>query len=144
MSSAFTTLAKPVACTALLVLLGAPLLAACKSKEPGVGAKVQAPWSRGGMYQGKIKTRYGKLAEIDFDDGDHGWAEVTALQPKGTPLPTPADPCAFAVGAKIRAPWSRTMSMYDGVVDEVHGKLLHVAFDDGDKGWALCSQARER
>ena len=135
--------ARPVARTALLVALGAALLVGCgKRKEPGVGSVVQAPWSGGGMYHGKIKARYGKLAEIDFYDGDHGWAEVTALRPKGTPLPTPSDPCAFAVGARVRAPWSRTMSLYDGVVDEVHGKLVHVAFDDGDRGWALCSMTR--
>ncbi len=135
----------PVALAALLTAFVAVPLAGCgKGKEPGVGSVVKAPWSGGGMYPGKIKTRYGKLAEIDFDDGDHGWTEVTAMQPAGTPQPTPSDSCAFAVGAKVRAPWSRTMSMFDGTVDQVHGKLVHVAFDDGDRGWALCSVTRAR
>lgn len=145
-TSTYLPRVKPLALASfVLLLVGAPLVEGCKKRgEPAVGDAVQAPWSRGGVYPGKIKSRYGKLAEIAFDDGDHGWTEVTALQPKGTPLPTPSDPCAFAVGADVRAPWSRSMTMYEGRVDEVHGKLAHIAFSDGDRGWAFCSQVEAR
>jgi len=108
-----------------------------------VGAKVKAPWSRAGtMYSGKVTELYGKLAHIDFDDGDKGWADVTKLDPAGTALPTPTDPCAFKVDQKVKAPWSRAKTMYSGKIDELHGKLAHVSFDDGDKGWALCSEIK--
>lgn len=104
------------------------------------GSKVQAPWSRAqNMYAGTVSETYGKLALIDFADGDHGWAELTKLEPPGIPGPAPADPCAVRVGQKGRAPWSRSGTLYPGVVTEVHGKLAHVNFDDGDQGWALCA-----
>jgi hypothetical protein len=104
------------------------------------GAKVQAPWSRNqNMYPGTVHETYGRLALIDFDDGDHGWAEIVKLQPPGVPGPMPSDTCAVRVGTKGQAPWSRSGSLYPGTVTEVYGKLAHINFDDGDQGWALCS-----
>ena len=105
-----------------------------------IGSRVQAPWSRSGqMYPGQVSSLYGKLALIDFDDGDQGWADVTRLRPAGVPRITPTDSCRVRIGEKVRAPWSRSGQMYPGIVSEVHGNLARVDFDDGDQGWALCS-----
>jgi hypothetical protein len=131
----------------VLVALAAVTVAGCCQKAASTmgggaskGSKVQAPWSRTqSMYPGTVSETYGKLALIDFDDGDHGWAEVAKLQPPGIPGPTPTDSCSVRVGMKGQAPWSRTGNLYRGTVTEVYGKLAHVNFDDGDQGWALCS-----
>ena len=110
-----------------------------------VGMPVLAPWSRTGkMYGGSVTELYGKLAHVNFNDGDRGWALVEQCRPKGIPQPTPSDTCAFAVGDKVKAPWSRKKAMYSGLVAETHGKLALINFLDGDKGWALCSEMRAR
>lgn len=110
-----------------------------------VGASVMAPWSRTGqLYGGRVTELYGKLAHVSFNDGDQGWALVDRCRPKGIPLPDPTDTCAFAAGAKVKAPWSRNKAMYSGVVGETHGKLALVNFLDGDQGWALCSEMQSR
>ena len=45
--------------------------------------KVKAPWStRKAMYSGFVREVYGKLALIDFLDGDQGWAECGEMQPR--------------------------------------------------------------
>lgn len=117
-----------------------PDAAEARSSGVVVGSRVLAPWGRSGqMYPGRVGELYGKLAKIDFDDGDLGWAEVTRLRPAGTPKPTPQDPCNVRIGERVRAPWSRSGALYAGIVAEVHGKLAKVDFDDGDQGWALCS-----
>ena len=109
----------------------------------GVGDQVKAPWSQTAtMYPGKVAEIYGKLARIDFDDGDHGWAEIAKLDPPGAPQSAPSDACSIAVGAKVKAPWSKTNTLFPGTASEVHGKLVHVKFDDGDHGWALCKETK--
>ena len=120
--------------------------AALGSNRAGVnvGARVMAPWSRAGqMYPGRVTELYGHLAQIDFDDGDRGWADVTRLQPAGAPRATPSDRCSVRIGQKVRAPWSRAERMFPGTVAQVHGKLALVDFDDGDQGWALCAKTVE-
>jgi len=127
----------------ILGLVSVALMGGCNKSGTKVGDKVKAPWSRSGnMYPGKVTAVYGKLARIDFDDGDHGWAELASLEPPGTPGSAPSDTCAVAVGAKVKAPWSRTNTLYSGTASEVHGKLVHVKFDDGDHGWALCAEVK--
>lgn len=110
-----------------------------------VGASVMAPWSRTGkLYGGRVTELYGKLAHVNFNDGDRGWTLVERCRPKGIPLPQPSDTCAFSAGDKVKAPWSRTKRMYSGLVAETHGKLALINFLDGDKGWALCSEMKAR
>lgn len=111
-----------------------------------VGTSVMAPWSRQGkMYGGVVSEIYGKLGYVKFNDGDTGWAPLDKMRPAGTPQPDPAgDTCAFELGAKVKAPWSRTRALYSGVVSEVYGKLARIDFLDGDQGWASCSEMRAR
>ena len=43
--------------------------------------KIKAPWStRKAMYSGVVNEVYGKLALIDFLDGDQGWAECGEMR----------------------------------------------------------------
>lgn len=111
-----------------------------------VGTSVMAPWSRRGtMYGGVVGEIYGKLGYVKFNDGDAGWALLEKMRPAGTSQPDPAgDTCAFQVGSKVKAPWSRTRAMYSGVISEVYGKLGRVDFLDGDQGWANCADMRAR
>jgi hypothetical protein len=138
---------RSIVVAALAALSLVPQLGCSKLSGKGkvdVGSSVQAPWSRAQkMYPGKVTELHGKLALINFDDGDKGWALVTSLQPAGEPQAAPADACAVKNGDKVTAPWSRTNAMYPGKVTEVHGKLAHVDFDDGDQGWALCAQIKK-
>lgn len=132
---------------ATVFVVGSASQIACKktdAEKADVGAKVQAPWSREqSMYPGKVTELYGKLARVDFDDGHQGWVLVDKLQPAGSPQPAPADTCSVANGDRVSAPWSRTKQMYPGKITEVHGKLAHVNFDDGEQGWALCSETQK-
>ena len=124
------------------------LLAGCckKSDEPlRVNSEVEAPRSSTGtMFPGHITELYGKMAYIKFDDGDEGWALVTDLDPPGVAGPRPSDPCSVNVGDRVLAPWSKTRKMYAGRVGEVYGKLAHITFDDGDTGWAMCSETQKQ
>jgi hypothetical protein len=122
-----------------------PTAAATVDSPLKVGAAVMAPWSRTGKrYGGHVTELYGKLAHVNFNDGDRGWALIEQCRPKGIPSPEPSDTCAFSVGDKVKAPWSRNKAMYSGSVAETHGKLALINFLDGDKGWALCSEMRAR
>lgn len=128
---------------AMVGVVAVALLGGCSKSGTKVGDKVRAPWSKSStMYPGKVAEVYGKLALVDFDDGDHGWAELAKLDPPGTPGSAPSDACAVKVGAKVNAPWSRTNTLYPGTASEVHGKLVYVKFDDGDRGWAACSEVK--
>jgi len=110
-----------------------------------VGARVKAPWSRAGaLFRGQVTEVYGKYAHIQFDDGDQGWALVTRLRPPGAPQPDPADQCTIAPGTKVSAPWSKTRRMFPGKLVDTYGKLGLVDFNDGDRGWAQCSQMRRQ
>ena len=62
----------------------------------------------------------------------------TAVAP--TPPATPES--AVKVGTSVLAPWSRSGKMYGGTVTELYGKLGHVNFNDGDRGWALVEKMR--
>jgi hypothetical protein len=45
--------------------------------------KVKAPWSTTkAMYSGFVNEVYGKLALIDFLDGDQGWAACSEMRPR--------------------------------------------------------------
>lgn len=132
----------PLVAIALAVL---SLLGCCKkTAEPvAVGSEVEAPWSSARTMQpGHVTELYGKMAHVEFDDGDKGWALVTELDPPGTPGSQPTDTCALKTGQRVMAPWSRTKNMYAGRVGEVYGKLVRVNFDDGDVGWALCAATK--
>jgi hypothetical protein len=120
--------------------------AGAAATELVLGANVRAPWSRAGrLYAGRVSQLYGKLALIDFDDGDQGWADVTQIIPPGAPTSVPPlDACAVTAGQAVMAPWSRQKAMYPGTVSEVHGKLAKIGFDDGDVGWALCHEVRAK
>lgn len=123
----------------------APTAAPTVDSPLKIGTPVMAPWSRTGrLYGGTVSELYGKLAHVNFNDGDKGWALVEQCRPQGIPLPQPSDTCAFSVGDKVKAPWSRNKAMYSGLVAETHGKLALINFLDGDKGWALCDEMRAR
>jgi hypothetical protein len=141
-----TSVHRSIMVAAFAALALVPQLGCSKlgGKKVDVGSTVQAPWSRAQkMFPGKVTEVHGKLAHINFDDGDQGWALMTSLQPAGEAQPAPSDTCATKVGDKVSAPWSRTKGMYPGKITEVHGKLAHVNFDDGDQGWALCAEIKK-
>jgi len=47
----------------------------------GMGDKVKAPWSRTkAMFSGVVTEVYGKLARVDFLDGDQGWAPCAEMR----------------------------------------------------------------
>jgi len=129
------------------MLLAGLLAGCCKQKEEPlrVGSEVEAPWSSAGaMFPGHVTELYGKMAFIKFDDGDEGWALVTELDPPGVAGPQPTDACSVAAGDRVLAPWSKTRKMYAGRIGEVYGKLALVNFDDGDKGWAMCTETKKQ
>lgn len=86
------------------------------------------------MYPGVVERTYGKLAFVRFDDGDEAWVPMGATQPPGTPVAPPNEPCAVRAGQRVDAPWARA-GRFAATVDEVHGRMAHVRFDDGDEAW---------
>jgi hypothetical protein len=140
--------------TVLFILLLSILSTGCCKRivgkgdpeEVSVGQKVQAPWSaKQNYYPGTVREIYGKLARIDFDDGDKGWVLVSAMDPPGKPKKDPSKSSSkFSDGDKVSCPWSQSGSFYPGKVSEVYGKLVHIDFDDGDKGWALANKCKAK
>jgi hypothetical protein len=131
----------------VVMSLAVMLAGCCKQKDEPVrvGSEVEAPWSSPGMmFPGRVTEIYGKMAFIKFDDGDEGWAPVTELDPPGVAGPQPTDTCSLSTGDRVLAPWSKTRKMYAGRIGEVYGKLVLVNFDDGDKGWALCTETKKQ
>lgn len=107
------------------------------------GAKVKAPLGKRKKQHATVLELYGKLAKLRFADANVGWALVKELEPQGAVQPfPPGDSCAAASGEKVRARWSTSRFYTGGVVDEVHGKLAHIRFDDGDVDWALCDELK--
>ena len=108
------------------------------------GAKVKAAFgNRKRMQNGTILGQYGKLAHIKFADRHQGWVPVKEVEPKGAAQLYPeGDKCAFAVEDRVMAPWNNSGNSYLGTIDEVHGKMAHVNFDDGDKDWADCDRMK--
>ena len=98
--------------------------------------------SNGTTKTGFVMERYGKLAHVDFDDGDHDWFSVEELDPSGVAEQAPPDSCGFAMGDRVLSPWSATSKAYAGRVTEVHGKFAAVLFDDGDKTWTPCAELK--
>jgi hypothetical protein len=102
-----------------------------------VGTPVKAHWEYNGqMFAGKITKVYGKYAKINFNDGDVGWDALEALAPAFKPDPDPKDECAFKVGDKVNARWSK--QKMSGTVDKTYFGLAHIKFSDGNKGWDEC------
>ncbi len=121
------------------------LLSACcpgKGHTLAVGSEVEASRNDGTTKAGRITELHGKMAHVQFDDGDQGWIPVVELEPPGAPGPEPSDTCGFAMGDRVKAPWSMTGKVYAGRVTEVHGKLATVVFDDGDSVWVACSELK--
>jgi len=69
---------------------------------------------------------------------------TTATTATPTVAATPAVDSPLKMGTPVMAPWSRTGKLYGGRVSELYGKLVHVDFNDGDKGWALVEQCRPK
>lgn len=113
--------------------------------ESPIGLRVTAVWPKDGKrYPGKVKRTYGKFAFVVFDDPSAVWAEGSTLVPALDDPPEPKDDdCGVKVGARVKAPFSvaRT-TLYPGKVDRIYHQLVHVAFDDGDTGWAECSEIK--
>ena len=109
-----------------------------------VGDKVKAPFGKSPkMKSGEIMEVYGKLAKIRFTDRKIGWALVKAVDPPGAIQRYPeGDKCAYGVDDKVRAPWSNRNVLYGGVIDEVHGKVAHIQYDDGDHDWIKCERLK--
>lgn len=62
-------------------------LPAGDSCDASEGDRVMAPWSTSySKFAGKVGERYGKMAFIQFDDGERDWADCEALGP--IPEPT--------------------------------------------------------
>lgn len=121
------------------------LLAACcpgKGHTLAVGSEVEAARNDGTTKAGRVTELHGKVAHVQFDDGDQGWIAVLDLEPPGTPGPEPSDTCSFGVGDRVLSPWSMTGKAYAGRVTEVHGKLATVFFDDGDSVWVACAELK--
>jgi len=92
---------------------------------------------------GKVKALYGKLAQIKFADANIGWVHVKEIEPQGAIQLFPeGDKCAYAKGDKVQAPWSTSRSMFAGTIDETHGKMAHIKYDDGDEDWADCDKLK--
>ncbi len=108
-----------------------------------VGAKVKAPLGKRKKQNASVMELYGKLAKLRFADHNIGWALVKELEPPGAIQYYPKeDRCEAKVGDRVRARWSTSRSLTGAVVDEVHGKLAHLKFDDNDEDWALCDELK--
>ena len=115
--------------------------AAGLAPPPSAPPRVTAPWPGDGKrYRVLLNARYGELVWADFDRGGADWVRVRDLDPPGTPEPTPAETCQFAVGDKVKAPWSKARDRrWPGKVVEVYAGMARLAFNDGDRGWARCA-----
>ncbi|RKI05019.1 hypothetical protein [Corallococcus sp. AB038B] len=56
--------------------------------------------------------------------------------------PPKEDTCGAAVGDRVQARWSTAITLTNGTVDEVYGKLAHIQFDDRDVDWAVCADLK--
>jgi hypothetical protein len=107
------------------------------------GAKVKAPLGKRKKQNAKVLEVYGKLAKLRFADTNIGWALLKEIEPPGAVShPPKEDTCASAVGDRVRARWSTAITLTNGTVDEVHGKLARIQFDDKDVDWALCADLK--
>ena len=104
------------------------------------GAKVKAIRGKETRAQSaSFLQQYGKLAQLKFADHNTGWVLVKAIDPPGAIQPYPeGDACAFEIGDKVRAPWSTSLSKFGGTIDELHGSMAHIQYDDRELDWALC------
>jgi hypothetical protein len=108
------------------------------------GDKVKAPFGKKSKkISGKILDTYGKLAQIRFSNGHTGWALVKETEPVGAIQRTPeSDKCEYQSGDKVNAPWSNKARRYNGTIDEIHGKMAHINYDDGDVDWVKCERLK--
>ncbi|WP_163783944.1 hypothetical protein [Myxococcus vastator] len=107
------------------------------------GAKVKAPLGKRKKQKATVLEVYGKLARLRFADTNVGWALLKEIEPQGAVShPPKEDTCDAAVGDRVRARWSTAITLTNGTVDEVYGKLAHIQFDDKDVDWALCADLK--
>jgi len=107
------------------------------------GDKVKAPLGKRKKQSAKVLETYGKLAKLAYADSNIGWALVKEIEPPGAITRYPeGDTCAFKVGDAVRARWSTSRFYTNGTIDEVHGKVAHIQFSDGDVDWAVCDDIK--
>lgn len=107
------------------------------------GAKVKAPLGKRKKEPATVVEVYGKVAKLKYSSHNIGWALLKDLEPQGAVSLYPeGDSCDAKVGDRVRARWSTALTLTGGEVDEVHGKLAHIKFDDGDVDWSWCSELK--
>lgn len=140
---------------ALLVVAAAVSLLSCSKGQPELteadkqgehfteGAKVKAPLGKRKKQSATVVETYGKLAKLKFADHNVGWALLKDLEPEGAVTQHPKDDtCSAKVGDEVMARWSTSLSLTKATVDEVYGKMAHVAFVDNDVDWAPCADLK--
>jgi hypothetical protein len=73
---------------------------------------------------------HGEL-HIRFDDGDRGWVQRDQV------LPLEIRP-----GLRVLGRWKMASCYYPGVITEVRGDTVHIAYDDGDREWTTVAALR--
>ncbi len=104
-----------------------------RSRSWKVGDPVFAPWEPTFLYAGTIQEIAGSEAHVAFEDGDKGWVLLDDLQPQ-----------EVWPGLEVLSRRKMGHLFSPGVLEEVRGKSVRIAFGPGDEEWTTVAALRLR
>ncbi len=98
-----------------------------------VGDRVWCRWQGGPAYHaGVIASKTGEVIHVNYDDGDEENTLLRLVRLERDDWLPAGEMTGVAEGSRVLACWF-DQNWYPGVVVSVHGKRLHILFDDGDQ-----------
>jgi hypothetical protein len=100
------------------------------------GDRVFGRWQHGPIfYPGRVTRRDGEKIDIQYDDGDRETTTVSMVR-----LRRGAAVGAWAAGQRVLVQWGPEPFFYPGVISTVEEDVLHIQYDDGDRGQVMPEQ----
>ncbi|MDG2991601.1 hypothetical protein L3556_11760 [Candidatus Synechococcus calcipolaris G9] len=129
MGRVLVRLSQAVMVSSVMVLAGFFFSGLSEAQQPG--DRVLGQWSDGLWYPARIQSVQGNRIRLNFDDGD-----------VATVGPSQVRWVNWSVGSRLQCNWKNQGRYYSGVITQVSGEQIFVAYDDGDREQTVMGRCR--